>query len=101
MSTGDFMSIFLSLELQSYALYILCVVAPALYRDPVRVTTGGLTWRHFLCRLTGLGAIGCFILLAFGLLYGNYGNTGFDGLYIISNISNASVTENFFKAFGA
>jgi NADH-ubiquinone oxidoreductase chain 2 len=89
MSSSDFMSIFLSLELQSYALYILCVV----YRDSERATTGGLT--YFL--LGGLSS--CFVLLAFGLLYGNSGNTGFDGLYTISNISGASITENSPKAF--
>lgn len=78
MSSSDFISIFLSLELQSYALYILCVV----YRDSERATSGGLT--YFL--LGGLSS--CFILLAFGLLYGNSGNTTFDGLYTVSNISS-------------
>lgn len=82
MSSGDLISIFLSLELQSYALYILCVV----YRDSERATSGGLT--YFL--LGGLSS--CFILLAFGLLYGNSGSTSFDGIYTISNIS--SVIDN-------
>ena len=79
MSSSDLISIFLSLELQSYALYILCVI----YRDSERATSGGLT--YFL--LGGLSS--CFILLAFGLLYGNSGNTGYDGLYTITNISSA------------
>ncbi|PIM97140.1 NADH dehydrogenase (quinone) [Handroanthus impetiginosus] len=82
MSSSDLISIFLSLELQSYALYILCVI----YRDSERATSGGLT--YFL--LGGLSS--CFILLAFGLLYGNSGNTGYDGLYTITNIS--SVKDN-------
>jgi NADH-ubiquinone oxidoreductase chain 2 len=83
MSSSDLISIFLSLELQSYALYILCVV----YRDSERATSGGLT--YFL--LGGLSS--CFILLAFGLLYGNSGNTTFDGLYTISNISSVEDNE--------
>lgn len=84
MSSSDLISIFLSLELQSYALYILCVV----YRDSERATGGGLT--YFL--LGGLSS--CFILLAFGLLYGNSGNTTFDGLYTISNISSVENSSN-------
>jgi len=77
-SSCDLISIFLSIELQSYGLYILCAV----YRNSERATSGGLT--YFL--LGGLSS--CFILLASGLLYGNSGNTSFDGLYIINNISN-------------
>jgi len=77
-SSCDLISIFLSIELQSYGLYILCAV----YRNSERATSGGLT--YFL--LGGLSS--CFILLASGLLYGNSGNTSFDGLYVINNISN-------------
>lgn len=87
MSSSDLISIFISLELQSYALYILCVI----YRDSERATSGGLT--YFL--LGGLSS--CFILLAFGLLYGNSGNTGYDGLYTITNIS--SVKDNVVNGF--
>lgn len=81
MSSSDIISIFLSIELQSYGLYILC----AMYRDSERATTGGLT--YFL--LGGLSS--CFILLASSLLYGNSGNTGFDGLYVINNISGVNI----------
>jgi len=77
-SSCDLISIFLSVELQSYGLYILCAV----YRNSERATSGGLT--YFL--LGGLSS--CFILLASSLLYGNSGNTSFDGLYVINNISN-------------
>lgn len=77
-SSCDLISIFLSIELQSYGLYILCAV----YRNSERATSGGLT--YFL--LGGLSS--CFILLASSLLYGNSGNTSFDGLYVINNISN-------------
>jgi len=79
-SSCDLISIFLSVELQSYGLYILCTI----YRNSERATSGGLT--YFL--LGGLSS--CFILLASGLLYGNSGNTSFDGLYVINNISNVN-----------
>ena len=81
-SSCDLISIFLSVELQSYGLYILCAV----YRNSERATSGGLT--YFL--LGGLSS--CFILLASGLLYSNSGNTSFDGLYVINNITN--IKEN-------
>jgi len=80
-SCFDLISIFLAIELQSYGLYLLC----SIYRDSEKATSAGLT--YFL--LGGLSS--CFILLASGLLYANSGNTGFDGLYIINNISNAKI----------
>lgn len=82
-SCFDLISIFLAIELQSYGLYLLC----SIYRDSEKATSAGLT--YFL--LGGLSS--CFILLASGLLYGNSGNTGFDGLYIINNISNAKYSS--------
>ena len=81
MSSNDLISIFLSIELQSYGLYILCTV----YRNSEKATSAGLT--YFL--LGGLSS--CFILLASALLYSNSGNTGFDGLYIINNIYNTDI----------
>nr|AZP39732.1 NADH dehydrogenase subunit 2 [Arthonia susa] len=78
MSCYDLISIFLAIELQSYGLYLLCSV----YRDSEKATSAGLT--YFL--LGGLSS--CFILLASSLLYSNSGNTGFDALYIINNISS-------------
>jgi NADH-ubiquinone oxidoreductase chain 2 len=84
-SSSDLVSIFLSIELQSYGLYILCTV----YRNSERATSGGLT--YFL--LGGLSS--CFILLGSSLLYGNSGNTSLDGLYIINNISNDNFTKFF------
>jgi NADH-ubiquinone oxidoreductase chain 2 len=76
-STGDLVSIFLSIELQSYGLYILST----LYRDSESATASGLT--YFL--LGGLSS--CFILLGSGLLYANSGTTNLDNIYIISSIS--------------
>nr|QCS25165.1 NADH dehydrogenase subunit 2 [Arthonia quintaria] len=75
-SCFDLISIFLAIELQSYGLYLLC----SIFRDSEKATSAGLT--YFL--LGGLSS--CFILLASSLLYGNSGNTGFDGFYVISNI---------------
>jgi NADH-ubiquinone oxidoreductase chain 2 len=80
MSTSDLVSIFLSIELQSYGLYLLSTI----YRDSELATTGGLI--YFL--LGGLSS--CFILLGTSLLYANSGTTNMDGLYIITSISDAS-----------
>ena len=80
MSASDLVSIFLSIELQSYGLYIIST----LYRDSEQATSGGLT--YFL--LGGLSS--CFILLGSSLLYVNSGTTNLDGLYLISSISEVS-----------
>jgi len=78
MSTNDLVSIFLSIELQSYGLYLLSTI----YRNSELSTTGGLM--YFL--LGGLSS--CFILLGTSLLYANSGTTSLDGLYIISSLSD-------------
>ena len=75
--TNDLVSIFLSIELQSYGLYLLCT----LYRNSESATSGGLM--YFL-----LGSLSsCFILLGTSLLYINSGTTNLDGLYVITNLS--------------
>jgi NADH-ubiquinone oxidoreductase chain 2 len=79
-STSDLVSIFLSIELQSYGLYLLSTI----YRDSEPATSGGLM--YFL--LGGLSS--CFILLSTSLLYANSGTTNLDSLYIISSISNVN-----------
>jgi len=79
-STNDLVSIFLSIELQSYGLYLLSTI----YRDSESATSGGLM--YFL--LGGLSS--CFILLSTSLLYANSGTTNLDSLYIITSISNVS-----------
>lgn len=79
-STSDLVSIFLSIELQSYGLYLLSTI----YRDSEPATSGGLM--YFL--LGGLSS--CFILLSTALLYANSGTTNLDSLYIITSISDAS-----------
>jgi len=77
-STSDLVSIFLSIELQSYGLYLLSTI----YRNSEQATSGGLT--YFL--LGGLSS--CFILLGTGLLYANSGTTNLDGIYIITSLSD-------------
>jgi len=80
MSTNDLVSIFLSIELQSYGLYLLSTI----YRNSELSTTGGLI--YFL--LGGLSS--CFILLGTSLLYVNSGTTSIDGLYILNSISDVN-----------
>jgi len=77
-SSSDLVSIFLSIELQSYGLYLLST----LYRNSELATSGGLT--YFL--LGGLSS--CFILLGTALLYANSGSTNLDGIYVITSLSD-------------
>ena len=77
-SAGDLVSVFLSIELQSYGLYILST----LYRDSESATASGLT--YFL--LGGLSS--CFILLGSSLMYANSGTTNLDNIYIINAIND-------------
>ena len=82
-STSDLVSIFLSIELQSYGLYLLST----LYRNSELATSGGLT--YFL--LGGLSS--CFILLGTSLLYANSGTTNLDGVYVITSLSDIGDTS--------
>ena len=77
-SSNDFVSIYLSIELQSYGLYLICTM----YRNSELSTSSGLT--YFL--LGGLSS--CFILLGIGLIYSNCGTTYLDNFYVITNLSN-------------
>jgi NADH-ubiquinone oxidoreductase chain 2 len=83
-STSDLVSLFLSIELQSYGLYLLCT----LYRNSELSTSAGLT--YFL--LGGLSS--CFILLATSLLYARSGITNLDAFYIITSLSNIANDYN-------
>ncbi len=82
-SSSDLVSIFLSIELQSYGLYLLST----LYRNSELATRGGLT--YFL--LGGLSS--CFILLGTSLLYANSGTTNLDGIYVITSLSDVNLTS--------
>ena len=86
MSASDLISIFLSIELQSYGLYIIST----LYRNSEQSTSGGLI--YFL--IGGLAS--CFILLGSSLVYANSGTTSLEGIYVISSISEvyANIGEN-------
>jgi NADH-ubiquinone oxidoreductase chain 2 len=84
-STNDLISIFLSIELQSYGLYILST----LYRNSESATSAGLT--YFL--LGGLSS--CFILLGASYIYINSGTTSLESIYIITSISNTINQNNF------
>ena len=84
-STSDLVSIFLSIELQSYGLYLLST----LYRNSELATSGGLT--YFL--LGGLSS--CFILLGTSLLYANSGTTNLDGVYVITSLSDIGNADSF------
>ncbi len=83
-SSSDLISLYISIELQSYGLYILCTI----YRNSESSTASGLT--YFL--LGGLSS--CFILLGIGLIYANSGTTYLDNFYTISNISNLLYNVN-------
>ncbi|KAI4591407.1 NADH dehydrogenase subunit 2, partial (mitochondrion) [Pestalotiopsis sp. 9143b] len=88
MSTNDLVSIFLSIELQSYGLYLLSTI----YRNSELATTGGLI--YFL--LGGLSS--CFILFGTSLLYANSGTTNMDGLYVITSISDGAM-DSWYKPY--
>jgi NADH-ubiquinone oxidoreductase chain 2 len=81
MSSSDLVSMFLSLELQSYGLYILCT----LYRNSELAVSAGLT--YFL--LGGLSS--CFILLGSSLIYMNTGITNFDNIYILGSFFDKGI----------
>jgi NADH-ubiquinone oxidoreductase chain 2 len=78
MSSNDYISLYISLELQSYGLYIISTI----YRNSEPSTGAGLT--YFL--LGGLSS--CFILLGIGLIYANIGTTYLDNFQIFSDLSN-------------
>jgi len=76
-SASDLLSLYLSIELQSFSLYILAT----LYRDYESSTSSGL--KYFL-----LGALSsCFILLGCGLIYTFTGLTNFESIYSLLSIS--------------
>jgi NADH-ubiquinone oxidoreductase chain 2 len=76
-SSYDLISMYLSIELQSFGLYILST----LYRDSESSTNAGL--KYFL--LGGLSS--CLILLGSGLIYSYTGITNFESLYHLISVS--------------
>uniref|UniRef100_UPI0030E11C0B NADH dehydrogenase subunit 2 n=1 Tax=Squamanita imbachii TaxID=2976389 RepID=UPI0030E11C0B len=80
-STNDLISLYLSIELQSFGLYILS----SLYRNSESSISAGL--KYFL--LGGLSS--CIILLGCGLIYSYTGLTNLESLYSLITVSNISV----------
>jgi NADH-ubiquinone oxidoreductase chain 2 len=76
-SSFDLISVYLSIELQSFGLYILAT----LYRDSESATSAGL--KYFL--LGGFSS--CLILLGIGLIYSYTGLTNFESIYLLNSIS--------------
>jgi NADH-ubiquinone oxidoreductase chain 2 len=83
LTSADQGSIYLSIELQSFSLYIIS----SMHRNSESSTGSALT--YFL--LGGLSS--CFILLGTSLLYANSGTTNLEGLYVINSISDISKDE--------
>ena len=83
LSSSDLLSMYLSLELQSFGVYILAT----LFRESRLATSAGL--KYFL--LGGLSS--CFILLGSGLVYFYTGLTNLESIYSLISVSNSeSVT---------
>src|ERR1043165_7046812 len=79
-SSSDLVTLFLSIELQSLALYILATI----YRDSEAATSAGL--KYFL-----VGALSSsLILLGSCLLYGLTGLSNFEGLYLLCSMAVAN-----------
>jgi NADH-ubiquinone oxidoreductase chain 2 len=78
LSSADLVSMYLSIELQSFAVYILA----ALYRDSESATSAGL--KYFL--LGGLSS--GLILLGSALVYAYTGLTSFEGIYTLLSVSS-------------
>nr|YP_009739385.1 NADH dehydrogenase subunit 2 [Tricholoma terreum]QIC20229.1 NADH dehydrogenase subunit 2 [Tricholoma terreum] len=76
-SSSDLVSMYLSIELQSFGLYILAT----LYRESESSTSAGL--KYFL--LGGLSS--CLILLGAGLIYAYTGLTNFESIYSLISVS--------------
>lgn len=82
-SSSDLLSMYLSIELQSFGLYILAT----LFRDSKLATSAGL--KYFL--LGGLSS--CLILLGSALVYTYTGLTNLDSLYSLVSVSLDNTTN--------
>ena len=79
-SSSDLISMYLSIELQSFGVYILTT----LYRESESATSAGL--KYFL--LVGLSS--CLILLGSGIIYTYTGLTHFESIYSLVSVSDSS-----------
>jgi hypothetical protein len=97
-TSADLLSLYLAIELQSFALYILCT----LNKESLASTSAGL--KYFL--LGGLSS--CFILLGAGLIYSYTGLTNFEAINSLVStfnglndyISGAATAMDPFYSFG-
>lgn len=98
-SSSNLISMYLSTELQSFAVYIL----PTLYKDSELATNAGL--KYFL-----LGSLAsCFILLGSGLIYTYTGLTNLESIYnfisvtesvgFTSSIANSNISQGIALGF--
>ena len=79
---------YLSIELQSFAVYILA----AIYRNSESATSAGL--KYFL-----LGALSsALILLGSRIIYAYTGLTNFEGIYMIASVTGSVEHENITNA---
>jgi NADH-ubiquinone oxidoreductase chain 2 len=79
-SSSDLVSMYLSIELQSFAVYILA----AIYRNSESATSAGL--KYFL-----LGALSsALILLGSRIIYAYTGLTSFESIYSLSSIATSA-----------
>lgn len=77
-SSSDLVSMYLSIELQSFAVYILA----SIYRNSESATSAGL--KYFL-----LGALSsALILLGSSIIYAYTGLTSFEGIYMVANVAS-------------
>lgn len=82
-SSSDLVSMYLSIELQSFALYVLCT----LYRNSESATSAGL--KYFL--LGGLSS--ALILLGSALIYSYTGLTQFESIYSLCTVISVNVSN--------
>jgi NADH-ubiquinone oxidoreductase chain 2 len=90
-ASGDMVTLYLALELQSFAVYVLA----ALYRDSESATRSGLL--YFL--LGGLSS--CLILLGFAVVYNQTGITNLESLVTLLSVGGSdSISINWALALG-
>ena len=90
-SSADLISMYLTIELQSFGVYILTTI----YRDSESATSAGL--KYFL-----LGCLSsCLILLGAVLIYAYTGLTQFESIYSLVSVSNSpQITQGFSLGLG-
>nr|YP_009870408.1 NADH dehydrogenase subunit 2 [Omphalotus japonicus]QKJ84731.1 NADH dehydrogenase subunit 2 [Omphalotus japonicus] len=88
-SCSDLISMYLSIELQSFSLYVLST----LYKDSELSTNAGL--KYFL--LGGLSS--CLILFGAGLIYAYTGITNFESIYSLLSVFSLEINDNLVQIF--